>query len=557
MIKKIFHSIFLVAVIVFLACLVLTLAVLGNYFSDVQYGKLKEQTELAACGVEMGGLDYLNRLRCEEYRITWIDADGTVLFDNAADVAMMENHSDREEVDAAKKAGVGESERYSSTLATKTLNRAVRLADGSVLRISVVQNTMLSLIYGMIQPLLMVFILALILSSALAHHLSKRIVGPLNSIDLEHPLENEVYDELSPLLSRLEQQHREILYQKDELGRKQDEFDMITDSMNEGLVLLNAKGVVLSINVAARHIFGVSRHCIGRDFLTVDRSLRLQNVIRAALCGRHGESVIESNENEYQVKASAIFRDGSVSGAVLLIFDITGEHQAEQQRREFTANVSHELKSPLQTIMGSAELLENGLVKAEDYPQFIGRIHSEAERLMVLIDDIIRLSQLDEGGELPFEDLDLLLLAEETKEALSDKAAKLDMTIAVAGKSVVLRGIRSLIGEILYNLCDNALKYNKAYGTVTVLVGEDDDDAVLTVADTGIGISEEHLDRIFERFYRVDKSHSRETGGTGLGLSIVKHAAMLHNAVIRVKSEVGKGTTFTLRFPMKDNGSDG
>lgn len=551
MIKRIFHSIFFVAIVVFLACFVLTMAVLGNYFSDMQYDKLKEQAELVSCGVEMGGSDYLNRLRCEEYRITWIAEDGTVLFDNAVDAAAMENHADREEVDAAKKAGVGESERYSSTLATKTINRAIRLEDDSVLRISVVQNTLLSLIYGMIQPILIVFILALVLSLILAHNLSRRIVGPLNSIDLEHPLENKVYDELSPLLSRLEQQHREILYQKDELGRRQDEFDMVTDSMNEGLILLNAKGTVISINMAARQIFGVSRHCIGRDFLTVDRSLSLQNVIQSALCGHHGELVIERNDCEYQIKASAIFQDGSVSGAVLLIFDITGENQAEKQRREFTANVSHELKSPLQTIMGSAELLENGLVKTEDYPRFIGRIHSEAERLMVLIDDIIRLSQLDEGGELPFEDLDLLLLAEETKDALSDKASKMDMTIAVAGKSVIFRGIRSLIGEILYNLCDNALKYNKAYGTVTVIVGEDDGCAVLTVADTGIGISEEHLGRIFERFYRVDKSHSRETGGTGLGLSIVKHAARLHNAVILVQSEVGKGTTFTLRFPFE------
>lgn len=551
MIKKIFHSIFLVAIVVFLACFALTLAVLGNYFSDVQYGKLKDQTELASCGVAMGGLEYLNGIQSDEYRITWIAEDGSVLFDNAADAALMDNHADREEVDAAKKAGVGESERYSSTLATKTLNRAVKLDDGSILRISVVQNTVLSLIYGMIQPILFVVILALVLSLVLAHQLSKRIVGPLNSIDLEHPMENTAYDELAPLLARLEHQHREILYQKDELRRKQDEFDMVTDSMTEGLVLLDAEGAVLSINAAARHIFGAERRCVGRDFLTVDRSLSLQNVIRAALNGHHGELVIERNDSEYQIKANTIFREGAVGGAVLLIFDVSGENQAEQQRREFTANVSHELKSPLQTIMGSAELLENGLVKTEDFPKFIGRIHSEAERLMVLIDDIIRLSQLDEGGELPFEELDLLALAEETVDSLSEKAVKGDMTIAVAGKSVKLRGIRPLIGEILYNLCDNALKYNKKYGTVTVIVGEEEGCAVLTVADTGIGISEEHLDRIFERFYRVDKSHSRETGGTGLGLSIVKHAVRLHNGAIHVRSDEGKGTTFTVRFPFK------
>lgn len=549
MTKKIFRSIFLVAIAIFLACFGIIMAVMYGYFSDVQHSKLKDQTDLAIHGVAIGGMDYLESIHADEYRITWIDVDGNVLFDSMANTADMDNHSDREEVTEAQKAGVGESERYSSTLATKTLYRAVEMDDGSILRVSVTQYTVFSLLFGMVQPILIVFFIALILSFVLAHNLSKRIVGPMNDLDLDHPMENDAYDELSPLLTRIEHQHREIAYQKEELGRKQDEFNMVTDHMDEGLVLLNSRGMVISINTAAMRFFDVSRHCIGRDFLTVDRSLLLQNAVKSALSGKHDEVILTRENGKYRIKISAILRDEKVTGAVLLIFDVTEENLAEQRRREFTANVSHELKSPLQAIMGSAELMESGLVKEEDRPRFVGRIRSEAERLVVLIDDIIRLSQLDEGGEFPFEEIDLLALAKEIKDDLDEKAKRHDLTIAVTGDSVIVHGVRRLMSEIVYNLCDNALKYNKKYGTVTMAVRREDDFAVFTVADTGIGIPEEHLGRIFERFYRVDKSHSRETGGTGLGLSIVKHAAQFHNALIDVKSTEGKGTTFTVKFP--------
>ncbi|MBQ6810046.1 MAG: PAS domain S-box protein [Firmicutes bacterium] len=550
MTKKIFRSILLVAMLVFFACFGIIMAVMYGYFSDIQQNKLKDQTDLAVHGVTIGGMDYLESLHTEEYRITWIAEDGVVLYDSDADAATMENHADREEVTEAQRVGVGESERYSTTLSTKTFYRAAELMDGSVLRVSVTQYTVLSLLLGMIQPILIVFLFALILSLVLAHNLSKRIVGPMNCLDLDHPLENDAYDELSPLLSRMEQQHREIVFQKEELERKQEEFTLVTDHMDEGLVLLNERGVILSINTAAKNLFGTTRNCIGKDFLTVDRSLPLQNAIKATFNGQHGEVLLERDGRTYQVKTNAILRDGGVRGAVLLSFDVTEENLAEQHRREFSANVSHELKSPLQAIMGSAELMENGLVKEEDRPMFIGRIRSEAERLVILIDDIIRLSQLDEGGEFPYEDIDLLALTNEIKEELEEKAEKRNITIAVLGDAVSFRGVRRLISEIIYNLCDNALKYNKEYGTVTMVVRKDEDYAVLTVADTGIGIPEEHLDRIFERFYRVDKSHSRETGGTGLGLSIVKHAAQFHNAIIDVKSSDGKGTTFTVKFPL-------
>ena len=549
MTKKIFRSIFIVAMVVFLSCLGIIMLVMYDYFSSVQQSKLADQTDLAVRGVVMGGMDYLESVNPNDYRITWIDKDGTVLFDSEADPAEMENHSSREEVREARQAGVGESERYSTTLSTKTLYRAVSMDDGTVLRVSVTQYTVLSLLLGMIQPILIVFLIGLVLSLLLAHNVAKRIVEPMNTIDLDHPLENDVYDELSPLLTRMERQHRQIDFQKKELERKQEEFTMVTDRMSEGLVLLNVKGEVLSINRAAKELFDTGSQCVGKDFLLVDRSLVLQNVVKSALNGHHGEVLLERNGGKYQIKTNTIFREGEISGAVLLAFDVTEESNAEQQRREFTANVSHELKSPLQAIMGSAELMENNLVKKEDMPRFIGHIRSEAGRLMVLIDDIIRLSQLDEGGELPAEDVDLYALSEETLKTLKSKAETRDISLELKGETTVIRGVRRLLSEIIYNLCDNALIYNKDGGKVTVSVTNDKTCAVLSVADTGIGIPEEHRSRVYERFYRVDKSHSKETGGTGLGLSIVKHAAQYHGASIEMNSEVGKGTVFVLRFP--------
>ena len=535
--------------VVFLACLGIIMLVMYDYFSSVQKDKLADETDLAVRGVIMGGMDYLESVQSEHYRLTWIDKDGTVLFDSEADAAKMENHDSREEVREARLIGVGESERYSTTLATKTLYRAVAMEDGTVLRISVTQYTVLSLLLGMLRPFLIVFLIGLALSLALAHSVAKRIVEPMNNLDLDHPLENDVYDELSPLLTRMECQHRQIHAQKNELERKQEEFTTVTDLMDEGLILLNAKGEVLSINRAAEELFAADCSCVGRDFLVVDRSLTLQNAVRSALSGRHGEVLLEREGKKYRINTNPILREDEVHGAVLLAFDVTEANDAEQQRREFTANVSHELKSPLQAIMGSAELMENNLVKKEDMPRFIGRIRSEAERLMVLIDDIIRLSQLDEGGELPAEDVDLYALAKETLSELGSKADNKHIALKLEGGSAVIRGVRRLLSEIIYNLCDNALIYNKEGGSVTVSVTDDNTAAVLTVADTGIGIPEEHRNRVFERFYRVDKSHSKETGGTGLGLSIVKHAAQYHGASVEMKSEEGKGTVFVLRFP--------
>ena len=485
----------------------------------------------------------------ERYRLTWIENDGTVLYDTVTDAESLENHADRAEVKQALEYGEGESTRYSSTLLQKTMYCAERLADGSVLRISMSRATAGVLLVGMGQPILVVLIVALILSSVLAKSLSHRIVQPLNKLDLEHPLENDAYEELAPLLGRINRQHLQIDEQMDELQRQQTEFSQITSSMREGLVLLDEKEHVLSINPAAEKLFGTDKSCVGQDFLTIDRSHDMSLAIERAMDEGHSEARVERGGRIWQFDVSRIGASGAAVGAVLLAFDITERETAEQTRREFTANVSHELKTPLQGIIGSAELLENGMVKQEDVPRFVGHIRKEAQRLVTLIGDIIRLSQLDEGDEMPRETVDLLTLSQEAADDLKTAAAEKHIAIAVEGGSETIGGVRRLLYEVIYNLCDNAIKYNVEGGSVTMSVGERDGKAFVSVADTGIGIAPEHQSRIFERFYRVDKSHSKASGGTGLGLSIVKHAVQYHHGTVELHSEEGKGTTICILLP--------
>lgn len=550
MTKRIFRSIFLVATTVLLACLVLIMGVLYEYFTNIQRSTLTAQMELAVQGVEHEGMDYFSGLNASGCRLTWIQADGTVLYDSAADESTMENHADREEVQEALRTGTGESARTSATLAEKTLYRAVRLNDGSVLRVAVTQYTVMTLLLGMLQPIALVLLVALVLSALLARRVSRQITEPLNALDLEAPLENDTYEELSPVLTRIEHQHRQINIQLAQLRHQQDEFAAITGSMSEGLILLDDRSVILSINPAAARLFGVDPACIGQNMLTVERQLTVQKLIADALAGKRAEAPVEISGREYQFDASPVTSDGKIAGVCILAFDITEKARADQLRREFSANVSHELKTPLQSIMGSAELIENGLVKPEDMPRFVGHIRSESARLVTLIDDIIRLSQLDEGGELPEETVDLKALAEEATGTLSAAANAKSVQLSVQGTAASVRGVRRLLYEIIYNLCDNAIKYNEKGGSVTVSVAPDGQGgATLTVADTGIGIPPEAQSRVFERFYRVDKSHSKESGGTGLGLSIVKHAAQYHNAEIRLESAVGRGTTIGVHFP--------
>jgi len=549
MTKKIFKSILLVAGAVLLASLVIMMGFLYDYFGNIQDNQLKDQLDLAAVAVEDDGESYLEQLRSDNYRLTWVAPDGTVIYDTQADAQTMENHLDRSEIQDALSGGEGESSRYSSTLLQKTMYHAKRLSDGSVLRISVSRATAGVLALGMLQPLLIVLVIALILSGVLASRMSRRVAEPLNRLDLENPLENDVYEELAPLLGRINRQHQEIKNQLRLLQRQRDEFAQITGSIKEGLVLLDAKEAVLSMNPAAKQLFGADSSCIGHDFLTVDRSLDMSAAIRQAKESGSGKLRRERNGRVFQFELSHIESDGEVIGTAILSFDVTEQEAAERNRREFTANVSHELKTPLQGIIGSAELLEKGMVKREDEPRFIGHIRTETARMVTLIDDIIRLSQLDEGATMPRETVDMLELAQETAENLHDAAMEKSVTLAVEGQNAAVNGVRRLLYEIVYNLCDNAIKYNKEGGSVVMSVMSDDRTVSITVKDTGIGIPPEYQSRVFERFYRVDKSHSRTSGGTGLGLSIVKHAVQYHHGHMELESKPDEGTTIKVTFP--------
>ena len=556
MTKKIFRAILLAAVSVLLASLVIILGCLYDYYRAVQEKQLQDELRLASYGVEAGGSGYLERLASPhpfqaiaDYRLTWIAADGTVLFDTHVPVEELENHGDRAEVREALSNGESGGVRYSATLTQRTLYFARRLADGTVLRISISQLTVFALAMGMLQPILLTAVLAAVLSALLAHRMAKSIVAPLNRLDLDKPLENDAYEELTPLLRRIHQQRGQISAQLRELRAKTDEFDQITGHMGEGLVVLDREGCVLSINPAAQAVFGVDRSCIRQSFLTVDRTPEMSQAVRAALDEGHGSMRSQRNGREYQFDLSRIEWSGAAVGVVLLAFDVTEQADAERSRREFTANVSHELKTPLQSILGSAELLKNGLVKQEDIPHFSGLIYRSASRLITLVDDIIHLSQLDEGAALARESVDLLELAEDAAEALRGSAEKKRVRISVTGEPVQISGVRTFLYEMVYNLCDNAVKYNVENGSAEVSVSGSGQWAVLTVRDTGIGIPPEYQSRIFERFFRVDKSRSKASGGTGLGLSIVKHIVQYHHGTIDLQSEVEKGTVISVTLP--------
>ena len=563
MTKKIFKSILSVALVILLSSLVMIIGVLYDYFRGVQKNQLRTELAFAAEGVEVSGAAYLEGLNDDSCRITLVGEDGTVLYDSVESAEKMGNHADREEIKEAREYGMGEASRYSSTLTEQTIYISKLLSDGSVLRVSVSHATVPALVFGMLQPLIVVLLLAFILSSVLAHRLSEKIVEPLSAIDLDKPLENNTYDELAPVLSHIEKQHRQIARQMYDLDRSRSEFEAVTHNMKEGLVLTSEKGEIISINPSAASFFlGVKpdsaefyeheKGCIGKDFLTLDRSRETHELIERAQANGEAESRVSRWGREYQLNASRVLSDGKFTGIVLLIFDVTDKVFAERNRREFTANVSHELKTPLQSIMGSAELIENGLVKPEDMKDFSDRIYKEAARLLTLIEDIIRLSQLDENVELAWENLDIAKMASDTAALLRDTAEKKNVIINLNCEPTEIYGVRQLYSEIIYNLCENAIKYNKDGGSVTVSTHPKNGGIELTVSDTGIGIPPEHRSRVFERFYRVDKSHSKATGGTGLGLSIVKHAVQYLGGQIDLTSRVGEGTKITVFFPNKE-----
>lgn len=552
MTKRIFRTIFTVAIGVFLASFLLFMTVLYDYFSSIQQNQLRIQTQLAAQGVEHEGIRYLEGLDVRDYRITWIGAEGRVLYDSVSQAGQMENHLEREEVKEALAEGYGSSSRYSTTLTERYFYCAKRLADGTVIRLSVMQSTLLILTIGMLQPICIIFVVAVALSMILASRLAKKLVKPFNEINLDQPMENEGYEELSPLLGRIDLQQKEIRRQKQELVQKKNELDVLISSMKEGLILLSQSGTILSINKAAADLFGIDQLNVGKNLLTMSQNQELMVILNKAKQGEYAETIMELGAGRYQVGASPVILRDTLSGIVLLLLDITEKEKAEQLRREFTANVSHELKTPLHTILGSAELMAGGMVKQEDMITFARRIYTESQRMIRLVEDIIELSHLDEGAEdMNWEMIDLSVLAKQTICSLEGEAQKMNVALNLKTELAVAYGIRQLVQEIIYNLCDNAIKYNRPGGSVTIQIKDEKEASVLSVSDNGIGISPEHQERVFERFYRVDKSHSKDIGGTGLGLSIVKHAVRVHEAEISLSSSLGKGTTVEVRFPKK------
>ena len=548
--KKIFKSTMLVCALVLAVGLVAVMGILYNDFDGQMREELSKEALYLAYGVDQQGVDYLKNINDKNARITYIDQDGTVLYDNKADAAEMENHSDRKEFQKAEKYGVGESSRYSDTLSEKTIYYAQRLKDGTVLRVSGTQDSVLALVENLVLPLVLVLFLMLILSGIMASVISKRIVKPVNELDLEHPEENQIYEELSPLLSKIHRQNREIQNQLELAKQQQAEFSLITENMQEGLIVIDKYTMILSANSSAWSLFCVDKVSQGESVYCLDRAEDFRHAIEQVLGGEHAELILKLNGNDIQLIANPVIRGQKTEGAVILLVNVTEKLERENLRREFSANVSHELKTPLTSISGFAEIMMNGLVRADDIPHFSKKIYQESQRLIVLIGDIIKLSQLDEQSELPeMEAVNLLELAQHATELLEESAKQHTISVSVQGDVGVIEGIRQILEEMIYNLCENAIKYNKPGGSVTVTVSDQENTVVLAVQDTGIGIPKPDQDRVFERFYRVDKSHSKEVGGTGLGLSIVKHGAMLHHASLELESEEGVGTTVRIRFP--------
>ena len=546
---KLFRNSMAVAVTVMVLSIALFMGMLYQHFTDQIMGELQTETQLVAQGVEVEGLNYLQGMESRN-RITWVAGDGTVLYDSQADASKMENHADREEIRQALENESGTAQRYSATLAQQTLYAAQRLSDGSVIRMASAQQTVVVVLLSMIQPILLILGIALIISAVLASRMTRGIIRPIVSLDLEHPENCDTYQELVPLLTRVKRQNETIQRQMAQLSQQQQEFSALTENMSEGFLLLDRRGRVLSYNSGALSQLGAQPPKGEVNVLVLNRSEGFQRAVDDALEGRKSCQMIHQGGRWCQVLANPVLRDGEQAGVVMVLLDVTEQEQREELRREFTANVSHELKTPLTAISGIAEIMRGGMVKPEDIEDFAGDIYQEAQRLIALVEDIIRLSRLDEGeGGLEREDVDLLKLSDQVVHRLEPAARKQDVALKVTGRSVKVHGVASVLEEMLYNLCDNAIKYNKPGGRVTVTVDYLGQDAQVQVEDTGIGIPQEDQSRVFERFYRVDKSHSKEIGGTGLGLSIVKHGAALHDGQVRLESTPGKGTKVTLVMP--------
>ena len=551
MTKRIFRSIAFAVLTVLLAAVVLIVGVVYSYFTQTQYNQLRVETALATHAVANEGLDYFEKLDgTMDHRITWISADGTVLYDNRSDSGAMVNHLEREEVKQALQSGYGQSIRYSDTLMQQYIYAAERLPDGTILRLSSSRQSVFHLLVHTLWPILLILCAAALLSLWLANRLSRDIVRPLNHLNLDDPLSNQTYPEMRMLLQRLDAQQEQLRLQSRTLAQRQKEFHTVTKSLPEGLVLLSSTGTILSINPAASALLNVTPNCTGADFSVANRNQTISGLVDQAMTGRKAEQTVQLGENTYLAAARPVKTEGLLSGVVVLLLDLTQKQKAEALRREFTANVSHELKTPLHAISGYAELLKSGMVQARDAAGFYEKIYTEAQRLIALVEDILRLSRLDEGAaDMNWVPTDLYCALQTTARELEGAAELAGVTLQVQGQPAPLSGIPQLHNAVLFNLLDNAIKYNHRGGQVTAVVENRPGSVLLTVSDTGMGIPEDHQARIFERFYRVDKSHSKQVGGTGLGLSIVKHAVQILRGRLTLKSTPGQGTTIQIEFP--------
>ena len=550
MTKKIFKSIMFVCALVLAVGLAAVMGILYSNFDGQMRKELSKEAAYLTYGVEQQGVDYLKNIKDKSARITYIDQDGTVLFDNEADVSEMKNHSDRTEFQKAEKYGAGESSRYSDTLSEKTIYYALRLKDGTVLRVSGTQDSVLALVENLIFPLCGLLCLMLILSGIMASAISKRIVKPINELDLESPEENRIYEELSPLLSKIHRQNREIQNQLELAKQQQEEFALITENMQEGLIVIDKYTMILSANSSAWNLFHMDRVRQGESVYCLDREEEFRHAIEQVLSGEHTELVLKLNGSDIQLIANPVIRDKKTEGAVVLLVNVTEKLERESLRREFSANVSHELKTPLTSISGFAEIMQGGLVKCEDIPQFAGRIYKESQRLLQLVKDVIQISQLDEEKtSYVWELVDVYQVCKNAFESLREKAKRLNVHLYICGEYMKMEAVRTLLEEAVYNVCDNAIKYNRNDGSVSVFLTQTAQEIQIVVKDTGVGIPKEDQNRVFERFYRVDKSHSKEIGGTGLGLSIVKHAVGALKGSVILRSEEGNGTEICMKFP--------
>ncbi|HGD5287599.1 TPA: ATP-binding protein [Streptococcus agalactiae] len=546
MTKKIFRTTLSASLGIVLVTILMIMGFLYNYFNHIQREQLRTQTALASQGISFEGKDYFENLKTSNVRITWVDNKGQVLYDTQSDAKHMKNHANRQEIKEAIKSGYGESTRWSATLTEKSIYAAQRLNNGTIVRLSVAQQTIFYLLLGMISPLAIIILLAIILSVLIARYIAKKVSEPLNNIDLDHPLSNDSYEEITPLLRRLDSHQAKIQHQKLLLQKRQKEFDTIISKIKEGMILLDDQARIVSINAEALKLFQINDDWHGRFMIEVSRDLTLKDLIDQGLKGKKKEANIGIENNHYRVLVRPTTDNNRVTGLVVLLFDVTDQLQMEQLQREFTANVSHELKTPLHVISGYSELLANQMVPNEEVPQFAAKIHKESERLVKLVEDIINLSHLDEQEKLPQETVNLYDLTQKVLEGLQAKADKKHIQINFNGEEAILRGNPVLLNSLVYNLCDNAITYNHEKGQVNVTLKNSPDTITLEVSDTGLGIAEKDKKRIFERFYRVDKSRSKIVGGTGLGLSIVKSALDFHNGSIKVDSHLGQGTTMTV-----------